>query len=227
MGALFFLSAMASAFVGDKQLLAVPLQSVETGLFTDFPSKEPLGLKPAFKENRFPLPEAVNWLEVNKLVGPLSEEQIKFLDEKRFILLPKPQFMLARPDAGFAADEMLGNFDGLGGRQAEKDRRPENARFIGPDVVLHAFHRYTATRLEALEAGPLRQTAGYMLKELLESAEQLKKASLKSQRDWEMLMAQLVVPLVILENCSAAEADEGAVVDILDRALDHIELYRP
>ena len=226
LAALLIILSSAPAVWAQKKPLAVPLQEIETTVFADFPPRISPGFKPAFKEKNFSLSEAVNWNEINALVGPLTETQQNYLAEKRFLLLPKSQFMLARPDKAFPADEMLGNFDGLGGSLKEEGRRPENARLIGPDIILHAFHRYIATRQEALEAGPLRENAHLLLSFLIENAGQLKKGALKSGGDWERLTAQLTVPLVILENCAGADEEDSADQDSLDNALAVFERYR-
>ncbi len=46
---------------------------------------------------------------------------------------------------------MLGMFDEVGGSESEAERRPENARLVTPDVLLHAFHKYFENSLEYLE----------------------------------------------------------------------------
>lgn len=223
---LFAASLLASSARAQGKPLVIPLHSAETGPFIDFQPPLLPELKPAFKEKKFPLSEAVNWKELNALVGPLTEEQRAYLTENRFLLLPKPQFLLARPEKSFPADEMLGNFDGLGGSLREGGQRPENARLIGPDVVLHAFHSYISTRREAVEAGPLRENAHLLLSFLMENARQIKKGALKSGSNWEKLMAQLVVPLIILENCAETDEENVAGQDSLENALAAFERYR-
>lgn len=206
----------------------VPLQPVELGPFADIAPKAPSErVKPSFKDKKFPLSEAANLAEIYELTGPLTDGQKSFLEEKRFILLPKSKFMLTRAENTFPADEMLGNFDGLGGSLAEDGRKPENARYIGPDVILHAFHRYTSNRLEALEAGPLRKNLVTMLTGLVQNAEQLKKKAGRTEADWERLMAQLVVPLVILDNCFEVDDDDLVRPDTIDNALYIFDRYRP
>lgn len=225
LGLLVFLAAGPAPVLA--QAPAVPLRAIEIKPLANPAPPRPAGPRPSFKESRFPLEEAVNLAAVSELIGPLSEEQRAVLEEKRFLLLPKKKFMLARPDKSFPANEMLANFDGLGGSLEESERKPANARLVGPDVILHAFHLYTASRLEAVEAGPLRRTAISLLAGLLDNAERLKRNASISGDDWERLMAQLTVPLVLLENCAESDEADQARPDTFENALNALDKYRP
>ena len=46
---------------------------------------------------------------------------------------------------------MLGLFDEVSGSEDPMARKPENCRFVNPDVMLHAFHKYLENSLEYLE----------------------------------------------------------------------------
>jgi hypothetical protein len=89
----------------------------------------------------------------------------------------------------------------VGGPMAEAMRRPEHARLVTPDVMLHAFHKYFENSLEYLERFDLAP----LLRRFLQQAQ----ATALAYRDqsagqlaarYELVAAQLTVPLVILEN---------------------------
>ena len=207
----------------------LPIMLKETAV-SDFAAVPPASdpkLKPNFKEKSFALKEAYNYEEVMSLIGGLNPEQEAYLEKNRFILLPKPKLLTFSPQEQAPADEMLANFDGIGGSLSESDRAPQNARFIGPDVFLHAFDRYLTLRLEALEAGPQYDSVKFMLTGLFENAAYLKsQTSGASAAKWERLMSQLAVPLVLIENGRpAAEEDEGPT-DTLPNALKIFNAYQ-
>ncbi|MDR3038671.1 MAG: DUF3160 domain-containing protein [Candidatus Adiutrix sp.] len=167
--------------------------------------------KPALKEMKFSLTEAANFQAVLAAVGPLSPEETDFLEKNRFLLRPKPERLAFRPEAVTVYDEMLANFDGLGGPVAEHLRRPDHARFIGPDVFIHALNRYLAVRLLAVETGRMRELTRRLLAGLYENAAALRAGRTgRSAANWERLMAQLLVPLVIIEQPEEETGDELA-----------------
>lgn len=185
---------------------SAPSIALKSAALESFSAPPPPGgpeTKPSLKDTSFPLKEAVNLKEVLELVGPLSPEQRAFLEKNRFLLLPKSKMMLFKsPSGGGPHDEMLANFDGLGGSLDESLREPWNARFIGPDVFLHAFYKYCSIRLAALETGPLREKVRFLLEGLFLNAKALKAASGSGAKNWERLMAQMLVPLILLDNGS-------------------------
>ena len=232
------LALLAGVFWGGADLKAeggpqpVALRAGNFQAFAETPPKFEDSIKPAFKEKNFPLKDAANLGDVYQLLRTLSPEEERFLQTNRFLVLPKPRFWINEPAAGSGFDEMLANFDALGGSDREAHRAPQNARFIGPDVFLHAFYKYNSIRLAALEKGALRDNARFMLSELYGNSAILRKGlSGKSAENWERLMAQLLVPLILIENCEGPGAEEGATddspADSLENAWRRFEDHRP
>ena len=174
------------------------------------------GPKPAFKDIAFPLSAAENYREILNITGPLSPAEVEFLEKNRFLLRPRPFF--SPPDE--ANDDMLANFDSLGGPLAEYLRRPEHARFIGPDIFIHALSRYLSVRQAAAEAGPMRVLLHQATEGLYHNAAAIRAGrSGQSAANWERLMAQLLVPLVILEQTTDDQEDlEAALARLADRS---------
>jgi hypothetical protein len=167
------------------------------------------GPKPAFRDAGFPLSAAKNHREILAAIGPLSPAETEFLEKNRFLLLPRPP----RPAAAGVNDEMLAAFDSLGGPLAEPLRRPEHARFIGPDVFIHALGRYLASRQAAAEAGPMRELLLTVTEGLYDNAAACRAGRAgRSAANWERLMAQLLVPLVILEKNTGGQDDLKAAL---------------
>ena len=102
----------------------------------------------------------------------------------------------------------------MGGAGDDTQRLPENCHFVNPDVVLHAFHKYLENSLEYLEKTELAGTLKRFLTNL--QAEALKDKAAATgplAAHYELIAAQLTVPLVILENAhwpSAKELEEIA-----------------
>jgi hypothetical protein len=145
----------------------VVLPAVELEAFGALPPVKPAAVTPACREQTGSLDRAVNYRQVLAFLEVrLSAEQRKFLIEHRFLLVPKSATAFkGRVDLGSGEgnrfDEMLGLFDYLGGETNPFQRRPENCRFVNPDAMLHAFHKYLENSLEYLEktelAAPLRR----------------------------------------------------------------------
>ena len=208
----------------------VPLREATVKEFGRIPERNGAKIKPDFKEKDFAPSDAINYNEVAEIFDGFTPAQEEFLAKNRFLLLPKNDFLMFPPFERTFNDEMLANFDGIGGSEAESRREAWNARFIGPDIIMHALNKYLAVRLEALEAGRLWDMAHQFLTEILANAAHLRQsASPASARNWERLMAQLVVPLILLENCAEQPVfgqTEDEAVDTLDNALLRLEAHR-
>lgn len=190
---------------------------------------EAVKIKPDFQDTSFPLKDAVNLEAILDIIGPLSSAEAKFLVENRFLVRPKPRQLTFRPSGNQPVyDEMLANFDGIGGSIREDLRVPHNARFIGPDIVLHAFNKYISRRLVVLESGPLNRHVEFMLTGLYDNARTLKDAgSGLSGQAWGRLMAQLVVPLVLIKNSGADSPGlDSLPTDDIKAALDIFKSYQ-
>src|SRR5208337_2158449 len=166
----------------------------------------PAVVTPALQEQAVALDRALNYKQVTAFLGVrLTPGQKKFLNEHRFLLIPKgvTRFKgVVNPGAeGVCYDEMLGLFDHLSGSGDPLGRRPENCRFFSPDVMLHAFHKYLENSLEYLEKTELAETLRRFLTNLQTKAlEDKAAASGPLAEHYELIAAQLTVPLVILEN---------------------------
>jgi len=180
------------------------------------------GPKPAFKDADFPLADAKNYRELLDITGPLSPAETAFLEKNRFLLRPRTAFH--RP-SDLVNDEMLAGFDSLGGPLAEHLRRPEHARYIGPDVFIQALNRYLAVRQAAAETGLMRELLRQVTAGLYHNAAALRAGRAgQSAANWERLMAQLLVPLVILEK---NPGDQARDQDDLSAALARLADRRP
>jgi len=198
----------------------VSLPALELEAFGALPSLPPAVVTPALQEQAVALDRALNYKQVTAFLGVrLTPGQKKFLNEHRFLLIPKgvTRFKgVVNPGAeGVCYDEMLGLFDHLTGSGDPLGRRPENCRFFNPDVMLHAFHKYLENSLEYLEKTELAETLRRFLTNLQAKAlEDKAAASGPLAEHYELIAAQLTVPLVILENAhwpSAKELQEIAL----------------
>ena len=119
-------------------------------------------------------------------------------------------------------------------------RQPENCRFVNPDVMLHAFHKYLENSLEYLEKTELAETLRRFLTNLQAKALEYKAAaSGQLAEHYELIAAQLTVPLVILENAHwpipkeleeiASEAPKAPLTDdgdTLENALKILDRFK-
>ena len=152
--------------------------------------------------------KAVNYKEVMKFLGlKLSRAQKNFLNRHKFLLLPKDatgfrsQVSFRGGRESYPLDEMLGLFDELCGVAVSMERKPENARLVNPDVLLHAFHKYFENSLEHLEKTILARDLRQFVRQLQSQAVAFRKISQGDlARHYELIAAQMTVPLVILEN---------------------------
>jgi hypothetical protein len=179
------------------------LPPVKLTAFAEVPPPKSLEVTPALKDSATTVDKAANLKGVMKLLGVrLTAGQKKFLNEHKFLMIPKraTRFKGTMGD-GWEWDEMLGMFDEVGGFESVAERRPENARLVTPDVVLHAFHKYFENSLEYLErfdlAPLLRRFLGQAQANALKYRDQ---SSGKLAARYEVVAAQLTVPLVLLAN---------------------------
>ncbi len=115
----------------------------------------------------------------------LTDAQRSELTERRFLLIPIEATKLAEslPETeqdkewSFTSDEMISAFERLGGGEEASDRKPENARFINPDIVLHAWHRGFARALEHIEQRRLHEILTVFLEGSLKNTRELRAAA--------------------------------------------------
>ena len=184
----------------------VSLPALELGAFGALPSSPPEAVAPALQEQAVTLDRALNYKQVMAFVGVrLTPGQKIFLNEHRFLLIRKGDTRFKGQvnlgGMGFHYDEMLGLFDYPSGNEDPLLRKPENCRFVNPDVMLHAFHKYLENSLEYLEKTELAETLRRFLTNLQTKALEDKAAASGTLAEhYELIAAQLTVPLVILEN---------------------------
>ena len=184
----------------------VSLPALELEAFGALPPSLSASVSPASKEQAMTLDRALNFRRVTAFLGVrLTPGQKRFLNEHRFLLIPKGDTrfkgQVELGGMGFHYDEMLGMFDYLSGYEDPMLRKPENCHFVNPDVMLHAFHKYLENSLEYLEKTELAETLRRFLTNLQDKAlEDKATASGPLAGHYELIAAQLTVPLVILEN---------------------------
>ncbi|MCX5893379.1 MAG: DUF3160 domain-containing protein [Deltaproteobacteria bacterium] len=193
----------------------VSLPALELEAFGALPPVKPAAVTPSLKDQAVALDRAVNYQQVMAFLKVrLTPEQIKFLHEHRFLLLPKSvtRFkgkvaLCGEEDDPF--DEMVGLFDSLSGASDPMRRRPENCRFVNPDVMLHALHKYLENSLEYLEKRELAEALRRFLTNIQAKTLEYQAASSgKLAGHYELIGAQLTVPLVIMENARYPSARE-------------------
>ncbi len=185
----------------DPPVLSLP--KVALSAFAEVPPLKTLEVTPALKDSATTVDQAANAQGVLKLLGvQLTAGQKKFLNEHKFLLIPKgaTQFKGKMGD-GWEWDEMLGMFDEVGGPSPVERRLPEHARLVTPDAVLHAFHKYFENSLEYLERFDLAPLLRRFLQQAQAQALKYRgQSSGKLAERYEVVAAQLTVPLVILAN---------------------------
>ena len=185
----------------DLPVLTLP--PVTLSAFAELPPLKTLEVTPALKDSATTVDKAANLKGVMKLLGvQLTAGQKKFLNEHKFLLIPKRATRFkGKMGDGWEWDEMLGMFDEVGGSESVAERRPENARLVTPDVLLHAFHKYFENSLEYLERFDLAPLLRRFLQQAQARALKYRdQSSGKLAARYEVVAAQLTVPLVILEN---------------------------
>ena len=192
-------------------LPALSLPEVKLEVFSEIPPLKAPKVKPELKDSATSLDQAANagavlkFLEVN-----LSSDDKKFLDENKFLLIPRRATKFkGKLQEWWEYDEMLGMWDELGGPEAAENRRPEHAKLVTPDVMLHALHKYFENSLEYLERFELAPRLRRFLYQFQARALECRSRSegMAAER-FEMVAAQLTVPLVILENAQWAKSYE-------------------
>jgi len=141
----------------------------------------------------------------------LSPAQQKFLENNNFLLIDKTKTPYL---SGFSFDDMLTDFDSIGGSGNKYYRAPENTVLVTPDIVLHTYHRFFEMTLEQLEQKELAQSLNDFLTglygNLLTASKQ--NSGYTAQR-YQNLLAQITVARVLFENKSAAKPDSFASSD--------------
>ncbi len=167
---------------------------------TDIPVAKEMNFAPAYEEEDLNVTAAGNYDAVKSFLGvTLTNDEINFLNENKFLLIPKSETKYG--DSMAAHDEMLSIFDDIGGDYEPIDRDPENARLVTPDIVLHAFHKFFENSLEELERNELGTELRSFTNKLHGKAiECMKTSKGEVAVRCEMIAAQLTVPAILIEN---------------------------
>jgi hypothetical protein len=227
---------------------ALALPAVKLEAFAELPPRPSLTVTPALKDGAAMVNKAVNYKEVMEFLGlKLSRAQKDFLNRHKFLLIPKQvtQFKGVVDIHGGeleerAYDEMLGIFDSMGGSPSRTERRPENARLVNPDVLLQAYHKYMENSLESLEKNVLARQLRQFVQQLQSQAIAFRKISGGALAlHYELIAAQLTVPLVILRNArwpvevvkgkplpEPEEQEKPDNLDTLENALSLLKQYQ-
>ncbi|MBF0500273.1 MAG: DUF3160 domain-containing protein [Candidatus Riflebacteria bacterium] len=180
-------------------------------MFGLVPPVRKVGITPKLIDAATTIEKTVNGMQVLKYLGVnLDKAQTEFLNQHKFLLLPK-SVTCFKGKVDFAGngpmawDEMLGMFDEITGSSKEYERLPENAHLVTPAIVLHAFHKYMENVLEQLEKTVLRETLLHFVDEMRRRALACKCATKGNLAErFELIAAQFTVPAVMLENSIAS-----------------------
>ncbi|MDR3154920.1 MAG: DUF3160 domain-containing protein [Deltaproteobacteria bacterium] len=204
---------------------AGPAQEQAAGAAADGGAAAP----PAFREKPFDPRKAWNFKDIEEAYGPFSDEQLARLARDRLLLLP--QRPGSRPEARLentlGHDEMLSGFESLGGPWEPFERLPRHARFVGPDVILHAFHKYFEQRQKEAETVILSPLLRQMLEGAYRNALDLRsRAPQEARPAWDLALAQMAVPLTLISTAGPPpeypgmpEGDEDSSADTAEAAL--------
>ncbi|MBF0543961.1 MAG: DUF3160 domain-containing protein [Candidatus Riflebacteria bacterium] len=196
---------------------ALNLPEVQLERFGELgPAKEIKG-QAKLKDCATTVEKAINEKEVQKLLGiTLSQAQKDFLNEHKFLMIPKSAtcFKGIFPGSGDGDwDEMLGMYDLVCGSHVEQERAPENAHLVTPTAVLHGFHKFFENTLEYLEKNDMNPTLKDLLTGLQEKALERRERGGDLASHYELLAAQFTVPIVLLENADYRTLQEQQPYD--------------
>ncbi len=177
-----------------------------------------------YAEAAVPLAQVPNYAAVQAKYGlHLSPAQEKFLDENRFLLVERDRSV-------GTFDDMLAAFDATGGGPQTADRRPEDAKLVTPDVVLHAYHKFFEMTLEQLEQKELSDALGAFLRDLHANlAAAAKRSKGAAQERYRNLEAQFALARVMFEDKSGPKPayfrtpEEEAAFAEADKTADSLE----
>jgi hypothetical protein len=222
-------------------LPALSLPEIKLEVFGEVPPLRSVQIKPALKDLATSVDQAANAKAVLKFLGVhLSPDEKKFLEENKFLLIPRRATKFkGKLQEWWEFDEMLGMFDEIGGPDSVEMRRPEHARLVTPDVMLHTLHKYFENSLEYLERFELAPLLRRFLYQAQARALECRGRSegVLAER-FEMVAAQLTVPLVILENAQWSRSyedrmksgqeleDKPDITESLEGALQRLGKYQ-
>lgn len=198
---------MAQAYCAQRPFFALAALILGVSLFVavDAPAQDSRpAATPLLRETPATLENAANGKRLLDYLGlTLSGEQKAFLNTHKFLLVPQSALKktLPPPPCAYSWDDMLTMSDAVGGDPDEHYRKPENARLITPDAVLHAFHKLFDNTLDHVETTELaRQLYMFLLSAQRAALEERRAAKPELAARLERVAAQLTVPLILLES---------------------------
>ncbi len=211
-------SGFAQVLRDEDLLQDIALPQVRQSEFATAPRHPflPMIPTPKLKDSATTLDKAVNYKEVLKFLGvDLSDSKRRFLEENKFLLIPKGETRLEEetdlPMCMEPVDEMLTVFDRVGGETSAQKRKPENARLITPDVILHAFHKYIDNSLRELEKDTLGRRLQRFLQDMrisaLKHGNAMKDSALSEH--YEIIGAQMTVGAILIDNADWVESHDN------------------
>ncbi len=163
---------------------------------------------PSINDEDVTLSAASNRREVLSFLGAtLSDAESSYLEKNKFLLLPVDRTSLASTTKSVNFDGMLKAFDSIQGSGLVWERKPENAKLVNPDLVLHAYHRFFEQSLEQLEKTDLHATLSDFLNGMVEGSLELAKSpDVETKERGQWISAQLITAQILLAN-SVAKPD--------------------
>lgn len=157
---------------------------------------------PSISDEAVALSSAANRREVLGFLDvTLSDAESAYLDRNKFLLVPVDRTSLSNTANSVNFDGMLKAFDAIQGSGLVWERKPENAKLVNPDIVLHSYHRFFEQTLEHLEKTDLHKTLSGFLDGMVEGSLQLAKSSdaaTKERGQW--ITAQMITAKILLSN---------------------------
>lgn len=170
---------------------------------------------PSIDEGNLTVASAINKNEVQSFLGrTLKPAELSYLEKNKFVMLPLAETKIMPSPERFNFDSMLNSFDVIQGDYMIWLRKPENAKFVTPDIVLHGYHKYFEMTLEELEKGGLRDALQSFLNDMVNGSLAVTKsgdAVTKSRAQW--VAAQMITAQILLENAQVTKPDYFATPD--------------
>lgn len=164
---------------------------------------------PSIDEGNLTVASAINRNEVQSFLGrTLKPAEASYLEKNKFVLLPLQETNIMPPADRFNYDSMLNSFDAIQGSYADWLRKPENAKFVTPDIVLHGYHKYFEMTLEELEKHDLRNALTSFLDDMVAGAlAATKSGDAVTKERAQSVAAQMITAQILLQNAQTQRPD--------------------
>jgi hypothetical protein len=206
--------------VKTKEIEAVtpPASIYSRGLFE-------VGFDPSMRETSVDTKTAKNLDAIlNSYLKNFTAAQKTYLQKHHFVLVPLDQSKIS---ANWSFDEFLTTFDAFKGSNDMVNREPQNAKFVTPDLVLHAYHRFFENSLEELEKNDLSTELQTFINTLRGNILKARGSSTGELRTrYDNILAQITVATVLFENKQSGASvypDEQAAFEEKDKNFDSLQ----